>query len=51
MANAREELNRKALTRALENASLAAETDPKNLEARQLVSQIHMRWNGATSTP
>src|SRR5262249_44758000 len=41
MANAREELNRKALTRALENASLAAETDPKNLEAQQLVSEIH----------
>jgi hypothetical protein len=41
VANAREELNRRALTRALENASLAAETDPKNLEARQLVSEIH----------
>jgi serine/threonine-protein kinase len=40
LISAREEMNRKAYTRALEHASQAAETDPKSYEARQLVSEI-----------
>jgi serine/threonine-protein kinase len=41
LESAREEMNRRALTRALEHASQAAESDPNSPEARKLVSEIN----------